>query len=273
MIVSMIAINAKRRADQLAASLRDANEQLGALLEREKEFSILLQRALLPEDPSVDAGYAVAFGYVPAYTGTEVGGDFYDVFSAGFGKTGILIGDVSGKGLQAASVAATARSTIHAFLHETPSAGAALDRTNSVLCNLTEQFVTAFLIALDPANGQISYSSAGHPPAAILRSDGHVGLLELGGMPLAIQDSERYAELTDHLDTGDKIVLFTDGISESRRDGDLLGLDGIERVLSGHGNWDADEVVSNLLAAASDWAYDGLSDDAAVVVVERKILV
>ncbi len=283
--ISMILIrNAKSRTEQISAVLRDANERLNVLLsdldeerkrtlqalEREKEFSVLLQRALLPGNPSVDAGYAVRVGYAPAYAGTEIGGDFYDVFSAGPGRTGILIGDVSGKGLQAASLAAATRSTIHALVHETQSPGLALCRSNSVLCCQFEEFVTAFLVVLDPASGQLNYSCAGHPPAVILRADGSVVFLEFGNLPLVITEPQSYTEFADRLETGDKIVLYTDGITESRSNGDMFDLEGIERALSGHGDWCADEVMNKLFDAAKDWADGKLRDDAAIVVVERK---
>ncbi len=261
--VSMILIrNAQRRDEERKRTLQ--------ALEKEKEFSILLQRALLPRNLSVVPGYTVAVGYTPAHPGTKIGGDFYDVFSAGPGRTGITIGDVSGKGLQAASLAATTRSTIHAFAHQTQSPAEALSQSNSVLCGQCQAFVTALVVVLDPSSGQIIYSSAGHPPAAILRADGKVAFLELGSILLGVQAPESYPQFTDRLETGDKIVLYTDGITESRSNGDMFDLEGIEQALSGHGDWSADEVMNNLFDAAKGWADGGLRDDAAIVVVERK---
>lgn len=126
--VAMAVANAR-----LHNALQRSRSDVEETLERERQFSLLLQRALLPSNPSIGEGYSVAVRYVPALTGREIGGDFYDAFSVGNNCSEIMIGDVSGKGLEAASLAAATRNTIHAFVHETISPKDVLIRANSVL--------------------------------------------------------------------------------------------------------------------------------------------
>ncbi|MHB1001491.1 MAG: PAS domain-containing protein, partial [Armatimonadota bacterium] len=112
----------------------------------------LLQRALIPAKPQIIEGYSVASAYIPAYEGTEIGGDFIDVFQTEDNKVGILIGDVSGKGIESAALAATTRSTIRAFAYDSSAPGDALSHANSLLTAQQVdymQFVTAFLVILD----------------------------------------------------------------------------------------------------------------------------
>ena len=263
-----MAIDNAKLYDDLQRSRRDAEQNL----EQERRFSMLLQRALLPAEPSVGEGYNVAVRYVPAFAGQEVGGDFYDVFQVADGWCGILIGDVSGKGLEAAALAATTRSTVHAFVHENPSAGEALTRANSVLYaqqpNM-ESYVTVFLVTLNLSTGEACHSSAGHPPAAMLRSDGSVEFLPLANLPLGVLDVSSHEQFHNRLEPGDKLLLYTDGITDSHSQSRLFDLEGIERTLVGHSDWTVEEVADRLIAAATEWADGKLRDDTAVVVVER----
>ncbi|MCE5200181.1 PAS domain S-box protein, partial [bacterium] len=144
----------------LYAQVVSASEELSEALRLERSFSLLLQRALLPRKPSIGDDYRVATYYSPAQADQEIGGDFYDVFVDAEGKTGIVIGDVSGKGLEAAALAATARSTIHAFAHETDLAAEALTRANAVLYPQQPDigsFVSIFLAILNRSTGDINY--------------------------------------------------------------------------------------------------------------------
>jgi len=232
----------------------------------------ILQRALLPRDPILDERYVVATTYIPAFASQEVGGDFYDVFKVPDGKAGILIGDVSGKGIEAASLAAATRSTIRAFTHEFLSSGKALTHANSVLYPQQpspESFVTAFLVVLDMATGSLLCSGAGHVAPAVFHRTGEVEFLELSHPPLGLYEIEEFDEVEAQLEPGDKIILYTDGISEARRDSEMLGTEGIERALVKMGHRSPYETVDLLVAAAAAWGRGRLTDDVGVVVVER----
>ena len=224
--------------------------------------------------PAVGPGYEVAAEYVPAYAGREIGGDFYDAFRVGESRVGLLIGDVAGKGLEAAAMAATTRSTIHAFVHESASPADALGRANSVLYSRQVEFeslATAFLVSIDLATGEISYANAGHPPAFICHSDGNAMLLELGQMPLAVVEKQVFEEHRIPFGPGDKLVLYTDGISEARQGRELLGLERVQQALAEHSHASAAELAHALLSTATDWASGQLTDDAAVLVLERSM--
>lgn len=271
-------IDAERNITGVVVSLDDVTEmvelrkEIEETLERERQYSFLLQRALLPAAPDISPGYEVAAQYIPAFIGREIGGDFYDVFQVGDCRAGVLIGDVSGKGLEAAAMAATTRSTVHAFVHETASAADALARSNKVLYSRQAEFgsfVTVFLIIIDLCTGEISYSSAGHPPAMICRSDGTVEPLQYGQMPLALVDEQPFAEHKTSFNPGDKIVLYTDGISEAHHGANMLEIEGIKQVLTKHSQLPAIELTNVIISEATAWTNGRLTDDAAVIVVER----
>ncbi|HEY3297958.1 MAG TPA: SpoIIE family protein phosphatase [Armatimonadota bacterium] len=234
----------------------------------------LLQRALVPSAPEIGNGYGLASAYIPAFGGEEIGGDFYDVFDTEDGKVGILIGDVSGKGTIAAALAASARSTVRAFAYDLSAAGEALSHANAVLCKGDMElgsFITVVLAILDPETGDLRYSCAGHPPPAVRRADGTVEFLTYGQPPLGLSHQYVYNEATASLGTRDKILLYTDGISESRRESEMFGLEGIERVLRNCGHSSVQDVLGEVLAAAGEWSQGRLDDDTAVIVIERHV--
>jgi phosphoserine phosphatase RsbU/P len=258
---------------RLYEDLQRSRSEVQAALDTERHFSLLLQRALLPSHVAIGEGYRIAVRYVPAFSSREIGGDFYDAFAVPDGRAGVLVGDVSGKGLEAASLAAATRSTIHAFAHEDWAAADVIGRTNSVLYSEqaeTGTFVTVFFVTLVKADGQICYSSAGHPPAAILRADGSVDFLAAVDPPVGVLRCHEYVQHADHLDPGDALVLYTDGISEARSNSTLFDVDGIERTLTGHAEWTCDGIADRLVAAATGYAGGKLVDDAVVLVVARE---
>lgn len=258
---------------QLLEDLQRSRNDISEALEREKHFSLLLQRALLPEAPEVGAGYDVAAEYVPAPFTGEIGGDFYDVFPIQGDKVGVLIGDVSGKGLEAAALAATTRSTIHAFVHQTASAAEALSKANAVIYSKQEgdeSFATVFLLVIHLPTGTVHYSSAGHPSPILCGCDHRLEHLAYGQMPLGVIEAQTFTEHVTHLQPGDSLLLYTDGISEARRGSEMFELEGIESVARRCCRPEAAQLARDLLNDATEWAEGNLRDDAAVVVVARK---
>lgn len=230
----------------------------------------LLQQALLPAEPTVGKGYDIASVYLPGYKG-QIGGDFYDVFSTEEGNICIFIGDVSGKGIPAASMAAATRSTVRAFAYDLPSAGDVLTHANAVLSRYQSElglFVTVFLIIMDPKTGCMRYCGAGHPPAAVYRK-GEIELLTFGHPPLDTTSDFEFGEEWTCLEPGDKLVLYTDGISEARKHGEMFGLEGVIDSIRRHGMKSSDDLVGEILSDASSWANDHLTDDVAIVVLGR----
>lgn len=235
----------------------------------------LLQQAMLPPKPKIGPGYDVASYYVPAYVGEEVGGDFYDIFNTEAGWIGVLIGDVSGKGISAAALAAATRSTVRAFEFEMFSTAEALTHANKVLSSYSagSSFITVHLAMLDPAGGEIRYSSAGHPPPAIYRADrGEVEWLNHADadLPFRVMETYEFHEKGTYLGSGDKVLFYTDGLSEARVGPRLFGLEGVERTLKEHGDLQPERVIEKLVETAGEWAGGRLRDDTAIVVIERK---
>lgn len=256
---------------RMVGIVRDVTELVK--LRRSLEHQVtLLQRALVPRAPEVHEGYSVAAAYLPAFAGQEIGGDFYDVFPTEAGQIGILIGDVSGKGIEAAALAAASRSTIRSFAYEMLRADGCLSHTNTVLFpqrQETGDFVTAFLIILDPDVGLIDYCCAGHPPAVIWRADGSVEPLEVGNPPLGISDKQGFVSAQNCLSLGDKVVLYTDGILEARRDGKILDVEGVCGAVAAHGHKSPDDLTAGIIRAAQEWSGGDLRDDVAILVIER----
>lgn len=257
---------------EVVESLADITE-IVELREDIQSQLTLLQQALVPPAPSVIPGYNTAAVYLPAFPGQQIGGDLCDIFRTECGQLGVMIGDVSGKGVEAAALAAAARSTIHSFAYDLSSPGQAMLHANAVLASQESEsgkFVTMFLAIIDPESGKLSYARAGHPPAVIRRANGDLEFLEEGNVPIGIFDMQQYEAYNGHLELGDKLILYTDGITEARRDSELFEMERVEQVLKANGHKLPDEVASSLLAAARDWAEGRLRDDVAILVVERE---
>jgi two-component system CheB/CheR fusion protein len=257
------------------ARLYEAEQQAKLDAEVAKQLLVkdhsLLQRALLPGDPHITSGYQLASKFIPGAAGKQVGGDFYDVFETEDGRTAILIGDVSGKGVEAASMAAATRSTARAFTYGLGDPAEALTHTNAVIDQSPthERFATAFLAVLDPTTGRFTYSSAAHPPAMIHRAGGDVDILNTGELPIAIKSGVEYVLYESRLAAGDQLVIYTDGISEARNGEIMLDIEGIEAVLVKCRGCSPNDTLEALFEAALHSGGGHLADDAAVVIIER----
>ena len=183
------------------------------------DVAVTLQRAVL--GPTVlPQGFAVH--YEPATGTLEVGGDWYDVVDLPDGGSGVVVGDVVGRGLAAAAVMGQLRSAGRALLLESRSPGhvlSALDRFAALVPGAAVS--TVFCAVIDPRDGTLRYSSAGHPPAIVVGPDGAARFLEAAGsVPLAVVDDLVRPEADVVLTPGSTLLLYTDGLIE-RRDRDL----------------------------------------------------
>lgn len=231
----------------------------------------MLQQALLPSEPYVTPGYRLATRFIPGAAGVSIGGDFYDVFETENGKTAVLIGDVSGKGVEAAALAAATRSTVHAFAYDLGDPAKSLAHANAVINQspTSDRFVTAFLAVLDKSTGRFTYSTAGHPPAMVRSASGVTDMLNEGEAPIGLMSGLEYQLHESQLDAGDQLVIYTDGISESHRGAEMFDIDGIKRTLEGCRNCSPEETLEALFKTALEFGGGSLADDAAVVIIER----
>lgn len=205
-------------AGQLAAALENAQ-----LYAAQRDVAETLQEALLkvPERlPGVEFGYL----YRSATAVAAVGGDFFDLFELGHGRVGIVIGDVLGKGLEAATTTALVKNTIKALAYKSMVPSSVITQTSEVLLKHGPEgmFVTAFFGVLNTGTGVLVYCSAGHPPAMIKRPS-KVEFITTGSPVIGVLGGLTYVDQTISLKAGDVLVLYTDGVIEARRDGDLYG--------------------------------------------------
>ncbi|RKS77872.1 serine phosphatase RsbU (regulator of sigma subunit) [Motilibacter peucedani] len=273
-----------RELDQAqAAALQDLAQVVVALFDRERqaraaaqltarveqarytaEASRALQETLLPQQVSGTDRVVVATRYMPGTDGAEVGGDWYDVVRTPDSVV-LVIGDVQGHSSRAAALMGQVRTAVRAYVSEGHSPDAALERTNALMVALgTELFATCALVALDEATGWVTAASAGHPEPLALRSDGRVGALEVEpGPPLGVAPDAAFPASRHRFTTRTRLVLYTDGVVESRRS-DADGAALLEARLRRSGAAGPEEVADALVGPVAA----GLSDDAALLVVD-----
>jgi serine phosphatase RsbU (regulator of sigma subunit) len=237
--------------------------------ERELMLARQIQRSFLvsefPRRPRVDV-HAVNL------SSKEVSGDFYDVVAAGEGTLLIVIADVSGKGVPAALLSSMLLGLVRLqAAGAAPSPAAAMQLLNTLACQreATGQFATLFLAAIDEPTMTLRYTNAGHNPPVLLR-DGQRRLLETGGLLLGIAPDAIYEEGRVELRSGDRLVLYTDGVTEAiDARGDMLGEEGLYSLLQGlEPDLDARAIVERVLEGVKSFTGDlDLSDDVTVLAI------
>jgi serine phosphatase RsbU (regulator of sigma subunit) len=192
------------------AALEKAQQQMSA----ELDLARAMQVAILPSRFPVAVGCDGAARMLPA---TTMGGDFYDFIELPGGRIGLVMADVSGKGVPAAFFMAVARTNLNALAATASGPADCLQRTNDVLLtqNPMDLFVTVFYAVFDPATGVLTYSNGGHNPPLLRRANGHVEMLtSAAGLVLGMFPAS-YDEDTVQLAPGDTLVLYTDGVTEA----------------------------------------------------------
>jgi sigma-B regulation protein RsbU (phosphoserine phosphatase) len=243
------------------------------LRDQAEQMARSLQASLLPPKLPQIPGAELASLYLPAADG-EVGGDFYDVFEIGADAHALVIGDVSGKGAEAAAVTALARHTIRtAFLGASGPADVLATLNRAMFLGLDggepRHYCTVLVATVrSTASGfELTLAAAGHPPALLLRADGTTEELSAaGGPPVGWHAEATFTPATAQLEAGDAVVLYTDGLSEARTGGGQLGVDGIRAALAGT---NADGAAGHARELAAALRADGVEvrDDAAALVL------
>lgn len=232
-------------------------------LERELEFARRIQINLMPLTPPQPPGCEIATAYRAA---RMVGGDFFDVFElpAWPGSFGLVVADVTGKGLTGALMMAFTRAVLRSAAYNGSGPSDALERTNRVLVHeaRTGLFVTALAARLDPTAGILTWSSAGHEaPLHVRASDCEVVELAAGGHLLGMAEGAAEPDRSIQLEPGDLVLLMTDGITDALRgDGERFGDARLRAVLASASRGPASETVSRILAEVD--AFAGATDQA-----------
>jgi sigma-B regulation protein RsbU (phosphoserine phosphatase) len=246
-----------------------AKEIAEASEERARELARTLQRTLMPPSPPAIPRLDVATAYHAAGEGVEVGGDFYDVFPIGRDDWVVVIGDVCGKGVDAAVVTALVRHTVRALAvaHDEPRLMLA-DLNEVLLQHETDRFCTVALIRLrrDADGWYAVLSVGGHPSPLLLRGDAAPQPCGGAGPLIGVIPGAEFVEGTQRLLPGDVLVLYTDGVPDGRRDGESYGEERMLASLRVHGT-DAWSVVDGLVADVVDFQRGVPRDDIAVLAV------
>ena len=204
-------------AAQAAAAIENTRlyeERLVAVqLEKQVKLAASVQRRLLPKQPPTIEGIELASIYVPCY---ELGGDFFDFIPFPDDNVGLVVADVAGKGVPASLIMASVRSALRAQVDNLYYLYDALHRLNLMLLRDSEpsEFVTLFYGVVDARNRRLTYCSAGHPPALLLRN-GQVIELDTINMVLGVNPDEEFQQSILELKSGDCVLLYTDGLFDA----------------------------------------------------------
>ncbi len=260
-----------RQAGLIARLRREAKvreEDLAALRERlqsvEEELDDLraIRDALTPPDLPERPGLEVAAAFLPA-AAERVSGDFYLVTEGPQDSTVLVVGDVVGHGVQAARRAAFVRTTFTATAPFSDDPARLLSWANTALVERagpTGVFVTAACVTYLPTERRLRWAYAGHPPALRL-DDGRELLVPKQGLPLGVGADPGAVEAVQRAEAGDGVMLYTDGLTEARHDGQLFGLEAVVSALGGLQRPSAAEAIAVLRARVADFAFGALTDD------------
>ncbi len=254
---------ARTIAQQAALAIDNAR-----LYHQQKLFAETMQRSLLPrDDPSVE-GLEVGCVYESAAQ-VDVGGDVYDFLELADGRLAVVLGDVTGHGIDATADMAMAKFVFRSLAREHSEPSAFLARANDVVLSeiAAGKFITMVYVTVD-RDGALACACAGHPQPRLLGAAG-VSELACGGLALGIDAPQEYEQVTATLQPGGAVVLFTDGVIECRRDGELFGDERLDGVLAANAGRSAQEIAEAVVAACRAFAGGDLPDDCAVVVIRR----
>jgi len=225
-----------------------------------------LQESLLALPDKVDQ---IDFSYLyrPAKDTARVGGDFYDIFELDEDRVAFLIGDVSGKGLEAAAMTSLVKSTLKAHAYGGDSPATTIAKTNAIIVRTSapESFSTVFFGILSRGTRQLVYCGAGHPPALLLTAAGTVRPLETRCPVLGALPEAAYVDSSTLLLPDDRLVLYTDGITEARREKELFGETRLAELLERRADVSVHDIPQALLSEVSEFAEGRLHDDIALL--------
>jgi serine phosphatase RsbU (regulator of sigma subunit) len=255
----------------------ELGEHLGVAIRVDRMFrhrsavAEALQGSLLPARLPDVPGLELSAAYVPAGEGLEVSGDFYDVFPVQ-GGWAITVGDVCGKGLQAAAMTAAARHAIRAVAHWNPDPADVLAKVNEVILagGYEDRFVTVKLAYLRWEGDRVTaeLASSGHPGPVVVRADGRVDVLSGGGLPLGLFPDAEPERETIELGPDDLLFFYSDGVTEARSPDMEYFEDRLADELAGSAGRSAAETTRMVQALVARFAEDDLRDDMTILVAK-----
>lgn len=239
-------------------------------MEKELTLAAQIQQDFLPkENPSYD-NFEIAGSNIPCY---QVGGDYFDFIAIDSSRLGIVVADVSGKGMSASLLMASLRAAFHSELHPEYQLEEMVSKLNNFVhrSSASNRFITFFFSELNTESGELKYINAGHNPPLILDKSGEIQHMESCGMCLGMFDAETYKAEATTLSVGDITVIFTDGITESRnKQNQEFGDDKLEKFIQKNSKLSAEKLLEKIHDELSQFT-SGVDqmDDMTLVVIKR----
>jgi sigma-B regulation protein RsbU (phosphoserine phosphatase) len=239
---------------------------------RARVLAQTLQQSLIPSALPPVGGLEVAGGYRPAGQGDEVGGDFYDLFETASNEWGLILGDVCGKGAEAAVVTSLARYTVRAVAAEDRRPSTILRKLNAALLRQgTDRFCTAVYVRVHRGPGgrfRLTVCLGGHAAPLRVTADGTVSAVGRPGHLLGVLDEVNLVDDSLRLDSGDTLLLFTDGVNEARGGGEFFDEARLRGLLSESCGLDAQAITDRIMERVLAFQDDRPRDDVAIVALK-----
>ena len=200
-----------------------------------------------------------------------IGGDFYEVIDLGEAGVLLFVGDVCGKGLEAAGIAARTRYTLQAQAHETSDPGRFMQAANGILLRElpSDRFVTAVACLIQPRSGSVRICLAGHPSPLHFNGRSSDEIDAPHNPPLGVFDDAEFREIDERLLRGDVMVVYTDGVADSRHDSKEFGIDGIRSIVASIPDGSPYVIASEICKAATEFHDPSLPGDDRLVMAVR----
>jgi serine phosphatase RsbU (regulator of sigma subunit)/uncharacterized protein YigA (DUF484 family) len=255
---------ARTIAQQAALAIDNAR-----LYQQQKQFAETMQQSLLPRERPAVPGLEVGTVYESAAQ-VDVGGDVFDFLELADGRLAVVLGDVTGHGIDATADMAMAKFVFRSLAREHSEPSEFLAHANEVVVGeiAVGKFITMAYLTIDPG-GEVLCASAGHPEPRLVLPDGRVEGLPAGGLALGIDEAQTYDQVRAELPVGGAVVLYTDGVVEARTGRELFGLERLDAVLAAHAAEPPQAIAEAVIEACRAYAGGNLTDDCAVVVIKR----
>ena len=226
-----------------------------------------IQRGLMPRRMPNLPGFSLASAWQPAH---DVSGDYLAAFKLDESRAALCVADVAGKGFPAALLMSNMQAALQSLASEDIAPSELCARLNRIMCSNTplRKFVTCFYGDLDVSNRKLTFTNAGHNPPMLMRSNGELVRLDEGGPVIGAFSESRYAQREIQLREGDKLLLFTDGVTEARdASGDEFGEHRLQECLGSYRGSNAAELRTRILNEVASFCSDDFEDDATLMVV------
>ena len=253
-------------ASHVVGSLTNAS-----LYERQAKIAGTLQRSFIPTNPKIET-LDIATCYLPALVDAEIGGDFFDIIEFGGGKVGLVVGDVSGKGMQAAVRTAEAKYMLRGFASESPDPEQVITALNRAMSRYMEEFgfVTLVYALVDTEEHVVTHANAGHEPPLILHQDTRtVTELAPGGPVLGVAKDHHYSATRVDLKSDDLLFFYTDGVTDVPGNGGRFGYERLVETVTEAPCGNSQELLDHVLAVVRDFSGGRQSDDQVMVLVTK----